>query len=61
MFFSSFLGRLMKFQYKEDHSFERRRQDGDKVRLRYPERVPGKLLFQHLPSSYLFLMFAFGA
>jgi len=30
----------MKFQYKEDHSFERRRQDGDKVRLRYPERVP---------------------
>lgn len=46
--FSSFLGRLMKFQYKEDHSFERRRQDGDKVRLRYPERVPGK----HLNNNY---------
>jgi len=31
---------VMQFKYKQDHSYERRRADGEKVRLRYPERIP---------------------
>ncbi|XP_017144981.1 gamma-aminobutyric acid receptor-associated protein [Drosophila miranda] len=30
----------MHFQYKKDHSFEKRRNEGDKIRRRYPDRVP---------------------
>lgn len=30
----------MKFQYKEDHAFEKRRAEGDKIRRKYPDRVP---------------------
>ena len=32
----------MKFKYKEEHPLSKRRADGDKVRIRYPDRVPGK-------------------
>ncbi|KAH8295282.1 hypothetical protein KR018_009572 [Drosophila ironensis] len=28
------------FQYKKDHTFERRRTEGDKIRNKYPDRVP---------------------
>ncbi|CAD1472857.1 unnamed protein product, partial [Heterotrigona itama] len=30
----------MKFHYKEKHSFERRKVEGEKIRRKYPERVP---------------------
>lgn len=33
----------MKFKYKEEHPLAKRRADGDKVRIRYPDRVPGWL------------------
>jgi GABA(A) receptor-associated protein len=50
----------MKFQYKEEHPFEKRRAEGDKIRKKYPDRVPvsktkekkakcrKKKFFQHL-------------
>merc|ERR1712023_47525 len=30
----------MKWQYKEDHPFEKRRAEGEKIRRKYPDRVP---------------------
>lgn len=30
----------MKFQYKEEHPFEKRRTEGEKIRKKYPDRVP---------------------
>lgn len=30
----------MKFQYKEEHPFEKRKAEGDKIRRKYPDRVP---------------------
>lgn len=30
----------MKFQYKEECPFEKRRAEGDKIRRKYPDRVP---------------------
>nr|BAE87251.1 unnamed protein product [Macaca fascicularis] len=30
----------MKFQYKEDHPFEYRKKEGEKIRKKYPDRVP---------------------
>ncbi|KAH6934435.1 hypothetical protein HPB50_024224 [Hyalomma asiaticum] len=30
----------MKFLYKEEHPFEKRRSEGDKIRRKYPDRVP---------------------
>jgi len=30
----------MKFQYKEDNSFEKRKAEGEKIRRKYPDRVP---------------------
>lgn len=35
----------MKFQYKEEHPFEKRRAEGDKIRRKYPDRVPVSDLF----------------
>jgi len=32
--------RKMKFQYKEEHPFEKRRAEGEKIRKKYPDRVP---------------------
>ncbi|CAN8177299.1 unnamed protein product, partial [Coccothraustes coccothraustes] len=31
----------MKFLYKEEHPFEKRRCEGEKIRKKYPDRVPG--------------------
>lgn len=31
---------IMKFQYKEDHPFEYRKKEGEKIRKKYPDRVP---------------------
>lgn len=33
-------GKAMKFQYKEDHPFEYRKKEGEKIRKKYPDRVP---------------------
>lgn len=35
----------MKFQYKEEHPFEKRRAEGDKIRRKYPDRVPVSITF----------------
>uniref|UniRef100_A0A3P8NNR3 GABA(A) receptor-associated protein b n=1 Tax=Astatotilapia calliptera TaxID=8154 RepID=A0A3P8NNR3_ASTCA len=32
--------KYMKFQYKEEHPFEKRRSEGEKIRKKYPDRVP---------------------
>lgn len=34
----------MKFQYKEDHPFEYRKKEGEKIRKKYPDRVPVSVL-----------------
>ena len=47
----------MKFKYKEERSLAQRRADGDKVRIRYPDRVPGTtqlLLLNTLESNRRF-------
>ncbi|MBN3284917.1 GBRL1 protein, partial [Polyodon spathula] len=31
---------IMKFLYKEDHPFEYRKREGEKIRKKYPDRVP---------------------
>lgn len=30
----------MKFNYKEEYSFETRKNEGEKIRRKYPDRVP---------------------
>ncbi|KAJ8871362.1 hypothetical protein PR048_027679 [Dryococelus australis] len=30
----------MKFRYKEEHSFEKRKEEGRRVRQKYPDRIP---------------------
>lgn len=42
----------MKFQYKEEHPFEKRRSEGEKIRKKYPDRVPvSSLAFSNISSS----------
>lgn len=41
----------MKFAYKEDHPFERRVQEGEKIRKKYPDRVP--VIVEKSPKSKL--------
>ena len=33
----------MKWQYKEEHAFEKRRSEGEKIRKKYPDRVPVRI------------------
>lgn len=35
----------MKFQYKEEHPFEKRKSEGEKIRRKYPDRVPVSIAF----------------
>lgn len=35
----------MKWEYKEEHSFEKRRAEGEKIRKKYPDRVPVRIFF----------------
>jgi len=30
----------MKWEYKEEHTFDKRRTEGEKIRKKYPDRVP---------------------
>lgn len=42
----------MKFQYKEEHPFEKRRSEGEKIRKKYPDRVPvSSLALSNVSSS----------
>jgi hypothetical protein len=43
----------MKFQYKEEHPFEKRRAEGDKIRKKYPDRVPVNIQFFRFFSIFL--------
>lgn len=48
----------MKFQYKEDNVFEKRKTEGEKIRKKYPDRVPVSDLFNmfdYFISPYLFM------
>ncbi|XP_039193834.1 gamma-aminobutyric acid receptor-associated protein [Crotalus tigris] len=36
----AFAAAAMKFVYKEEHPFEKRRSEGEKIRKKYPDRVP---------------------
>lgn len=38
----------MKFQYKEECPFEKRRAEGDKIRRKYPDRVPVSILHKFI-------------
>lgn len=44
----------MKFQYKEEHPFEKRRAEGDKIRRKYPDRVPVRLINIIIHFIFLF-------
>jgi len=35
-----YVSKSMKFQYKEEHPFEKRKAEGEKIRRKYPDRVP---------------------
>ena len=35
----------MKWEYKEEHPFEKRRAEGEKIRKKYPDRVPVSFKF----------------
>lgn len=46
----------MKFQYKEEHAFEKRRSEGDKIRRKYPDRVPVSLLIIAMSKKGIILL-----
>lgn len=53
----------MKFLFKEDHPFEKRRAEGDKIRRKYPDRVPVSekefnVLFRNYSSTFGGLVYA---
>jgi len=39
----------MKFEYKQEHTFEKRRAEGEKIRKKYPDRVP--VIVEKAPKS----------
>lgn len=38
----------MKFIYKEEHPFEKRKAEGEKIRRKYPDRVPVSPFYKFL-------------
>merc|ERR1712037_202218 len=42
---------IMKWQYKEEHPFEKRRAEGEKIRRKYPNRVP--VIVEKAPKARL--------
>lgn len=38
----------MKFQYKEEHPFEKRKAEGEKIRRKYPDRVPVSTIYKQM-------------
>lgn len=51
----------MKWQYKEEHPFEKRRAEGEKIRRKYPDRVPVSLytLITHILPTLQILIASF--
>lgn len=54
----------MKWEYKEEHPFEKRRSEGEKIRKKYPDRVPvsmrdGLMLCYFLPVTQRNIIFWF--
>lgn len=45
----------MKFQYKEDNVFEKRKTEGEKIRKKYPDRVPVRAVVP--VYNYIFVVF----
>uniref|UniRef100_A0A7I4Y6S1 Gamma-aminobutyric acid receptor-associated protein n=1 Tax=Haemonchus contortus TaxID=6289 RepID=A0A7I4Y6S1_HAECO len=41
----------MKWAYKEENNFEKRRAEGDKIRRKYPDRIP--VIVERAPKSRL--------
>ncbi|KAI8520069.1 gamma-aminobutyric acid receptor-associated protein-like 2 [Branchiostoma floridae] len=41
----------MKFQYKEEHSLEQRQAESDKIRRKYPDRIP--VVVEKVPNSQI--------
>jgi Autophagy protein Atg8 ubiquitin like len=41
----------MKFQYKEEHVFEKRKAEGEKIRRKYPDRVPVSIFYFNMISK----------
>jgi len=41
----------MRWEYKEEHAFERRRSEGEKIRRKYPDRVPVSVVFLRFSFS----------
>lgn len=37
----------MKWQYKEENTFEKRKAEGEKIRKKYPDRVPVKIALSY--------------
>ncbi|CAJ0605418.1 unnamed protein product [Cylicocyclus nassatus] len=42
---------IMKWAYKEENNFEKRRAEGDKIRRKYPDRIP--VIVERAPKSRL--------
>lgn len=47
----SFTDTEMKWSYKEENSFEKRRAEGEKIRRKYPDRIP--VIVEKAPKSRL--------
>jgi hypothetical protein len=45
----------MKFQYKEDYPFEKRKAEGEKIRRKYPDRVPVSFFRVRLDYALFFV------
>ena len=43
----------MKWEYKEEHPFEKRRAEGEKIRKKYPDRVPVSFYTRKCISKFL--------
>ena len=41
----------MKWQYKEEHPFEKRRAEGEKIRKKYPDRYEAELVVCYLTDA----------
>lgn len=41
----------MRFMYKEEFPFEKRKVEGEKIRRKYPDRVPVSFAYKEWPSQ----------
>lgn len=50
----------MKWEYKEEHPFEKRRAEGEKIRKKYPDRVPVSLTECYSATSCAYILIISG-